>query len=114
MAVQTVSRWTVPTSLPTRGGWIEIPGGCQAPAPGRRPSPHGEGGLKWLSRTQTSTPCMSLPTRGGWIEIMKMNPLREALTCPSPHGEGGLKCVNCQKKALACRGPSPHGEGGLK
>ena len=34
-----------------------------------RPSPHGEGGLKYVLNVRLSGTQMSLPTRGGWIEI---------------------------------------------
>ena len=34
-----------------------------------RPSPHGEGGLKYLHGVLRDTDYASLPTRGGWIEI---------------------------------------------
>ena len=56
------------TSLPTRGGWIEIGKNYHARKRDAGPSPHGEGGLKWLGQQR-----------------------REWWRSPSPHGEGGLK-----------------------
>ena len=59
------------TSLPTRGGWIEI----QLPAVTlcrvASPSPHGEGGLKFGVNELIPSNVMSLPTRGGWIEMRR-------------------------------------------
>ena len=34
-----------------------------------RPSPHGEGGLKYPERKRQQQRLQSLPARGGWIEI---------------------------------------------
>ena len=56
-------------SLPTRGGWIEIAVGCYRCLQQRRPSPHGEGGLKFWAISDKTSQYLSLPTRGGWIEM---------------------------------------------
>ena len=56
-------------SLPTRGGWIEIRCIVAVPLRPGGPSPHGEGGLKFVSAA-----------------VLYLMPHR-----PSPHGEGGLK-----------------------
>ena len=37
-------------SLPTRGGWIEIPQKSIQCFQVKRPSPHGEGGLKFTAK----------------------------------------------------------------
>ena len=78
-------------SLPTRGGWIEILREWSVRRKQGRPSPHGEGGLKYV--------------HGKLLEL--------AIRGPSPHGEGGLKFFSAIKNIhMLC--PSPHGEGGLK
>ena len=76
-----------PTSLPTRGGRIEVLAASQG----------GEGG-------------MSLPTRGGWIEILNPERTISCGYCPSPHGEGGLKCK--QRNGYAFYGASLPTRGG--
>ena len=81
----------------------------------RGPSPHGEGGLKYVAnhnlphiqrvslptrggwsemsiRDMVDKVLTSLPTRGGWIEIQLPAVTLCRVASPSPHGEGGLKC----------------------
>ena len=59
----------------------------------RRPSPHGEGGLKLRTMALGLMNQLSLPTRGGWIEINGTPIIAARGGSPSPHGEGGLKSV---------------------
>ena len=101
-----------PGSLPTRGGWIEI----WAPASRScwRSSLPTRGG--WIEMTKTGRMWedrSSLPTRGGWIEMYHLPSGWILIPSPSPHGEGGLKSDGVPG-VPACQGPSPHGEGGLK
>ena len=102
-------------SLPTRGGWIEIQPPQRSSHRPLRPSPHGEGGLKYtfpsLQKIVILSPSphgegglksgdggcrmkdlQSLPTRGGWIEMLPSTNRYSRRKRPSPHGEGGLKC----------------------
>ena len=80
------------TSLPARGAWIEIRVLLrrQETRPGR--SPHGERGLKYVSRCREA--------------------VRRARR--SPHGERGLKLARLVPVAVPAEGRSPHGERGLK
>ena len=71
------------------------------------PSPHGEGGLKFVSAAVLYPMHQSLPTRGGWIEIGIASATVAAIPGPSPHGEGGLKCVDNKKLAAEHKVP-PH------
>ena len=57
-----------PSSLPTRGAWIEIP-----------------------SYEFRRFKVESLPTRGAWIEIISQPKTVTTKKCRSPHGERGLK-----------------------
>ena len=125
-------------SLPTRGGWIEISWQGRNPHPGKRPSPHGEGGLKFrfgmylrlgqqspsphgegglkLQHYRAGRRCdgASLPTRGGWIEIAVgcYRCLQQGRSLPTRGGwiEISRRCGS--SAGIWC--PSPHGEGGLK
>ena len=57
-------------SLPARGAWIEILEVLEeVEGEADRRSPHGERGLKSLSRNPASSVAQSLPARGAWIEI---------------------------------------------
>ena len=97
-------------------------------------SPHGERGLKFLTRFLPQSALKSLPPRGAWIEISGSKghtstseslPPRGAWieissyvnvkkrACRSPHGERGLKCV-WLAGIMAGNRRSPHGERGLK
>ena len=58
------------TSLPARGGWIEILMSGTNDQITHGPSPHGEGGLKCPHHGHLLTESASLPARGGWIEIL--------------------------------------------
>ena len=60
------------SSLPARGGWIEIGMFCPLSFEPLRPSPHGEGGLKSISVCADGISHESLPARGGWIEIWSL------------------------------------------
>ena len=68
MALTQCPRRTGATSLPTRGGWIEIPSRLFQEMGDAGPSPHGEGGLKSALLQHHGPTTSSLPTRGGWIE----------------------------------------------
>ena len=72
------------TSLPTRGGWIEIRSCRRSAGSVYRPSPHGEGGLKFMMQRRKSRNMQSLPTRGGWIE-MPITIMRRAEVMVPPH-----------------------------
>ena len=80
----------------------------------KSPSPHGEGGLKFLIYLNRLFTMPSLPAWGGWIEITTLWCSIILASSPSPHGEGGLKCAWSACRNFAAAGPSPHGEGGLK
>ena len=56
-------------SLPPRGGWIEMYCRIAGFDADLRPSPHGEGGLKFYFISIEINDILSLPPRGGWIEI---------------------------------------------
>ena len=57
-------------------------------------SPHGERGLKLLSKKQVDvSERASLPAWGAWIEIHNLRAGDGAALCRSPHGERGLKLV---------------------
>ena len=56
-------------SLPAWGGWIEIITSDNSKSLKVGPSPHGEGGLKFLVPAHTNLHHKSLPAWGGWIEI---------------------------------------------
>ncbi len=56
-------------SHPSRGGWIEIVCKDNNWVELTGPTPHGVGGLKWLSRSMGRIQIQSHPSRGGWIEI---------------------------------------------
>ena len=58
-----------PTSLPTRGAWIEMNMCYLILTATNRRSPHGERGLKLSYNHKEQTTTRSLPTRGAWIEI---------------------------------------------
>ena len=61
-------RW--PTSLPSRGAWIEIVELTGHVSMDARRSPHGERGLKYLVFNGVQSGKFgSLPSRGAWIEI---------------------------------------------
>ena len=82
------------SSLPTRGGWIEMKMYSTISEVAGGPSPHGEGGLKCNRKGESWLPGPSLPTRGGWIEIGKAIAQGAMRIGPSPHGEGGLKYLS--------------------
>ena len=57
-------------SLPVRGAWIEINPQRGGEDEGKRRSPCGERGLKWLAISEWLEKRVSLPVRGAWIEIL--------------------------------------------
>ena len=77
------------------------------------PSPHGEGGLKFLFGAGVSPPFWSLPSRGGWIEILVSLVLRVTVKSLSSRG-GWIEIQILFGDQTITSGPSPHGEGGLK
>ena len=80
-------------SLPLREAWIEI-GTSRPPwTSGRRRSPHGERGLKYVPASLSPWTGPSLPLRGAWIEIGSGMQSMTSRRSRSPYGERGLKCV---------------------
>ena len=53
-----------------RGAWIEINPQRGGEDEGKRRSPCGERGLKWLAISEWLEKRVSLPVRGAWIEIL--------------------------------------------
>ena len=78
-------------SLPAWGVWIEIFPVDETSAyfPGH--SPHGECGLKYVSKGYVTENVQSLPAWGVWIEIRTSGIAYRPAYRHSPHGECGLK-----------------------
>ena len=68
--LEAVKKSEFKKSLPTRGGWIEIMMLLAVAGSVSGPSPHGEGGLKYIPALISPRFSGSLPTRGGWIEMV--------------------------------------------
>ena len=100
-------------SLPSRGAWIEIGLGSKYPIfPGRR-SPHGERGLKFLSKDTVNGALGRSPHGERGLKYVDAATLKHTHR-RSPHGERGLK-YHIQKLIVTiAAGRSPHGERGLK
>ena len=104
-----------PRSLPTRGGWIEIRMGNEDARKSGRPSPHGEGGLKYDVLAVVGQCNRSLPTRGGWIEMILVIHMSTCSGMSLPTRGGWIETsFTVRMGDCTVPGPSPHGEGGLK
>ena len=70
-------------SLPTRGGWIEIPENS-APQMAQMSLPTRGGWIEMSPQALESAQSESLPTRGGWIEMLYIPPKMRYTYVP-PH-----------------------------
>ena len=102
----------LPTSLPSRGAWIEM----HRMPPHRRGmpcrSPHGERGLKSPSYPNTPRPDRRSPHGERGLKYQRAMS-RFELESRSPHGERGLK-YHFRRGWRQFYRRSPHGERGLK
>ena len=101
-------------SHPSRGGWIEMDFAIELATAGKRPTPHGVGGLKYYPRLSTALPPMSHPSRGGWIEMLNFSIKASASIKSHPSRGGWIEICDATGQGWRAKSPTPHGVGGLK